>query len=161
MRVFISHLLNENDINIFEIIETRHFDRLQATSVIGEVHLHNFINELLLFLFIFFIFHKGIHGRKNKNCSFHTSLKPCKSHEPVKTFRAFCPSLILLHFTEFWSHFLNIWHQKDRRAKALSVWSVKVLRADVCKYRPEMGKIKFLENPPKNYVDYPRYIMKI
>ena len=68
MRVFISHLLNENDINIFEIIETRHFDRLQATSVIGEVHLLNLINELLLFLFIFFIFYIGIHGRKNKNC---------------------------------------------------------------------------------------------
>ena len=26
----------EYDINIFEIIESRHFDRLQATSVIGE-----------------------------------------------------------------------------------------------------------------------------
>ena len=26
MRVFISHLLNENDINTFEIIETQHFD---------------------------------------------------------------------------------------------------------------------------------------
>ena len=24
-----------------------------------------------------------------------------------------------------------------------------LLRADVCKYRPEMGKIKFLKNPPK------------
>ena len=58
----------EYDINIFEIIESRHFDRLQATSVIGEVHLLNLINELLLFLFIFFIFHIGIHGRKNKNC---------------------------------------------------------------------------------------------
>ena len=23
------------------------------------------------------------------------------------------------------------------------------LRADVCKYRPEIGKIKFLKNPPK------------
>ena len=31
------------------------------------------------------------------------------------------------------------------------------LRADVCKYRPEVEKIKFLENPPQNYVDYPRY----
>ena len=68
MRVFVSHLLNENDMNIFEITETRHFDRLQATSVIGEVHLLNLINELLLFLFIFFIFHIGIHGRKYKNC---------------------------------------------------------------------------------------------
>ena len=61
-----------------------------------------------------------------REISFHTSLKPCKSHEPVKTFRAFCPSLILLHFTEFWSHF-SIRHQKDRRARALSVSRVKVL----------------------------------
>ena len=59
--------------------------------------------------------------------SVHMSLKPCKSHEPVKTFRAFCPSLIQLHFTEFLSHFSNIWHQKDTRARALSVWRVKVL----------------------------------
>ena len=62
-----------------------------------------------------------------REISVHTSLKPCKSHEPVKTFRAFCPSLILLRFTEFWSHFSNIWHQKDTRARALSVWRVKVL----------------------------------
>ena len=33
----------------------------------------------------------------------------------------------------------------------------KPLRADVCKYRPEVGKTKFLKNPPKNYVDYPGY----
>ena len=66
MRVFISHLLSENDIDISEIIETRHFDRLQATSVIGEVHLLKLINELLLFLFIFFIFHIGIDGQKIK-----------------------------------------------------------------------------------------------
>ena len=26
MRVFVSHLLNENDVNIFETIETRHFN---------------------------------------------------------------------------------------------------------------------------------------
>ena len=25
-----------------------------------------------------------------------------------------------------------------------------ILRADVCKYRPEVGKIKFLKNPPQN-----------
>ena len=74
MRVFISHLMNENDINIFEMIETRHFDRVKATSVIGEVHLLNSINELLLFLFILFIFHIGIHGRKNKNCVAKTLL---------------------------------------------------------------------------------------
>ena len=27
--------------------------------------------------------------------------------------------------------------------------TVLVLRADVCKYRPEVGKIKFLKNPQK------------
>ena len=32
-----------------------------------------------------------------------------------------------------------------------------LLRADVCKYRPEAGKIKFLKNPPKNNVHSPRY----
>ena len=62
-----------------------------------------------------------------REISFHTSLKPCMSHEPVKTFRAFCPSLILLHFTEFWSHFSSILHQTDTRARALSVLRVKVL----------------------------------
>ena len=25
----------------------------------------------------------------------------------------------------------------------------KILRADVCKYRPELGKIQFLKNPKK------------
>ena len=44
MRVFISHLLNENDINpIFEMIETRHLDTSNNTTVIGEVHLLNLI----------------------------------------------------------------------------------------------------------------------
>ena len=31
------------------------------------------------------------------------------------------------------------------------------LRADVCKFRPEVGKIKFLKNPKKHYVDSPWY----
>ena len=34
---------------------------------------------------------------------------------------------------------------------------LKFLRVDVCKYRPEVGKMKFLEKSQKNYVDYPRY----
>ena len=32
-----------------------------------------------------------------------------------------------------------------------------VLRSDVCKYRPEVGKMNCLKNSKKNYVDYPRY----
>ena len=62
---FLSHLLNENDVNIFETIETRHFIR----SVVGEVHLLNLISELLLFLSISLIFDiKVFRGEKNKTC---------------------------------------------------------------------------------------------
>ena len=69
MRVFVSHLLNENDVNIFETIETRHFNTSNyIRSVVGEVHLLNLINELLLFLSISLIFDISIHGRKNKTC---------------------------------------------------------------------------------------------
>ena len=47
MRVFVSHLLNENDVNIFETIETRHFNTSNyIRSVVGEFHLLNLINEL-------------------------------------------------------------------------------------------------------------------
>ena len=58
MRVFEScHLLNENDVNIFETIETRHFNTSNyIRSVVGEVHHLNLINELLLFLSISLIF---------------------------------------------------------------------------------------------------------
>ena len=65
MRVFVSHLLNENDVSIFETIETRHFNTSNyIRSVVGEVHLLNLINELLLFLSISLIFYISIHGRK-------------------------------------------------------------------------------------------------
>ena len=65
MRVFVSHLLNETDANIFEIIQTRHFSTSNyIRSVVGEVHLQNLINELLLFLSISLIFDISIHGRK-------------------------------------------------------------------------------------------------
>ena len=68
MQVFILHLLNENDINIFDILI------LHTTSVIGEVHFLNLINQLLLFLFKFIslMFDRSIHGRKNKNCTTKT-----------------------------------------------------------------------------------------
>ena len=67
MRVFVLHLLNENDVNIFETIETRHFNTSNyIRSVVGEVHLLNLINELILFLSISLIFHTSIHGRKNR-----------------------------------------------------------------------------------------------
>ena len=54
MRVFVSrHLLNENDVNMLETIETRHFSTSNyIRAVVGEVHLLNLINELLLFLSI-------------------------------------------------------------------------------------------------------------
>ena len=58
-------LLNENDVNIFQTIETRHFSTSNyIRSVVGEVHLLNLINELLLFLPISLIFYISIHGRK-------------------------------------------------------------------------------------------------
>ena len=69
MRVFVSHLLNEHDVNIFETIETRHFNTSNyIRSVVGEVHLLNLINELLLFLSISLIFELKIMGKKNKTC---------------------------------------------------------------------------------------------
>ena len=68
MRVFVSHLLNENDVNIFETMETRHFNTSNCIrSVVEEVHL-NLINELLLFLSISLIIDISIRGRKNKTC---------------------------------------------------------------------------------------------
>ena len=68
MRVFVSDLLNENDVNIFETIETRHFNTSNnIKSVVGEIHLLNLINELLLFLSISLIFDTSIHGRKKLN----------------------------------------------------------------------------------------------
>ena len=67
MRVSVSDVLNENDVNIFDTIETRHFNTSNyIRSVVGEVHLLNLINELLLFLSISLIFDISIHGRKNK-----------------------------------------------------------------------------------------------
>ena len=68
MRIFVSrHLLNKNDVNMLETIETRHFSTSNyIRSVVGEVHLLNLINELLLFLSMCLIFDISIHGRKNK-----------------------------------------------------------------------------------------------
>ena len=66
--VFVSHLLNENDVNIFETIETRHFNTSNyIKSVVGEIHLLNIINELLLILSISLLFDISIHGRKKLN----------------------------------------------------------------------------------------------
>ena len=65
MQVFVSHLLNENDVNVFEIIETRHFNSSNyIRSVVGEVHLLNVINELLLFLYIPLVCDISFHGQK-------------------------------------------------------------------------------------------------
>ena len=65
MGVFASHLLNENDVNIFETIETRHFNTSNyIRSVVGKVRLLNLINELLLFPSISLIFDISIHGQK-------------------------------------------------------------------------------------------------
>ena len=65
MRVFVSrHLLNENDVNMLETIETRHFSTSNyIRSVVGEVHLLN----LIIFLSICLILDISIHGRKNEN----------------------------------------------------------------------------------------------
>ena len=70
MRVFVlRHLLNENDVNMLETIETGHFSTSNyIRSVVGEVHPLNLINELLLNLSISLIFDINIHGRKNKTC---------------------------------------------------------------------------------------------
>ena len=70
MRVFVPrHLLNENDVNMLETIETQHFSTSNyIRSVFGEVHLLNLIKELLLFLSISLILDISIHGRKNKTC---------------------------------------------------------------------------------------------
>ena len=70
MRVFVSHSPNENDVNIFETIETRHFSTSNyIRSVVGEVHLLNLINEPLLFLSISLIFDISISwAKKNKTC---------------------------------------------------------------------------------------------
>ena len=61
---FVSHLLNENDVN-FKTIETRHFNTSNyITSVVREVHLQNLVIELLLFPSISLIFDISIHGQK-------------------------------------------------------------------------------------------------
>ena len=61
----VSNLLNENDVNIFETIETLHFNTSNyIRSVVREVHLLNLINELFLFLSISSIFDISIHERK-------------------------------------------------------------------------------------------------
>ena len=53
--------------------------------------------------------------------------------------------------------------QQFRWSKKLaSFFPFRRLRADVCKYRPEVGKIKFLKNPPKNlYTALGILVMKI
>ena len=69
IRVFVSHLLNENDVNIFETIETRRFNTSNyIRSVVEEVHPLNLMNELSLFLSISLIFDISIHGPQNKTC---------------------------------------------------------------------------------------------
>ena len=90
---------------------------------------HSKVSHFTSFIFSNQNISSGKVSMNNLQCDiwFQTSWKPCKSHAPVKTFRSFCPSLILLPFTEFWSHFFNIWHQKDRRARALSVSRLNVL----------------------------------
>ena len=61
---FLYRMLNENDVNIFETMETRHFNTSNyIKSVVGEIHLLNLINELLQFLSISLIFDINIHGR--------------------------------------------------------------------------------------------------
>ena len=112
MRVFVSrHLLNENDVNIFETIETRHFNTSNyIRSVVGEVHLLNLINELLLFLSISLIFDISIQGRKNKTCVTKTlftnftrrKLLPSSMEEFVHCSKDKITCKTDLHFCELW-----------------------------------------------------------
>ena len=47
-------------------------------------------------------------------------------------------------------------------SKGMIIILVYLLRADVCKYRPEVGKIKFLKNPQKiMYTTLGILVMKI
>ena len=112
MRVFVSYLLNENDVSIFETIETRHFNTSNyIRSVVGEVHLLNVINELLLFLSISLIFDVSIHGRKNKTCltkTLFTNFTRCNSvllsrmEEFVHCSKDKITCKTDLHFCELW-----------------------------------------------------------
>ena len=65
----VRHGNHKNNVNMLETIETRHFSTSNyIRSVVGEVHLLNLINEVLLYLSISLIFDISIHGQKNKTC---------------------------------------------------------------------------------------------
>ena len=115
------------------MIETRHLDTSNYTTVIGEVHLLNLINEvirswLLLFLSISFISHIGIHGRKNKNCVTKTLLTNFTRRNCFPQYGRICWLFLIrshakyLHFCE-----LNMKTRKFLRAVSLSASSLVVL----------------------------------
>ena len=115
------------------MIETRHLDTSNYTTVIGEVHLLNLINEvirswLLLFLSISFIFHIGIHGRKNKNCVTKTLLTNFTRRNCFPQYGRICWLFLIrshakyLHFCE-----LNMKTRKCLRVVSLSTSSLVVV----------------------------------
>ena len=70
---------------------------------------HSKVSHFTSFIFSNQNISSGKVSMNNLQCEilFHMSLKPCKSHGPVKTFRFFFLTLILSHFVKFWSHFLR------------------------------------------------------
>ena len=115
------------------MIETRHLDTSNYTTVIGEVHLLNLINEvirswLLLFLSISFIFHIGIHGRKNKNCVTKTLLTNFTRRNCFPQYGRIC-SLFLIRSHAKYLHFceLNMKTRKCLRVVSLSTSSLVVV----------------------------------
>ena len=118
-----------NDINIFKIIETRHFDSSNYISVIGEVHPLNLIDELLLVLFISLIFDISIHERKKKLCNQNfagSPISPDVTASPsMEEFSHYSKDKITcktdLHFCE-----LNMKTRKSLRAVSLSASSLTV-----------------------------------
>ena len=115
------------------MIETRHLDTSNHTTVIGEVHLLNLINEvirswLLLFLSISFISHIGIHGRKNKSCVTKTLLTNFTRRNCFPQYGRICWLFLIrshakyLHFCE-----LNMKTRKCLRVFSLSTSSLVVV----------------------------------
>ena len=115
------------------MIETRHLDTSNYTTVIGEVHLLDVINEvirswLLLFLSISFISHIGIHGRKNKNCVTKTLLTNFTRRNCFPQYGRIC-SLFLIRSHAKYLHFceLNMKTRKCLRVVSLSTSSLVVV----------------------------------
>jgi len=63
--------------------------------------------------------------------------------------------------TVLWQHAQAVWTEVNF-SQHLNFTNPHVLRAGVCRYRPEVGKIKFLKNPQKiMYTPLGILVMKI